>query len=171
MLVATIPPLNFTEHAKADDSPTFDPQDSDWWNAGWLYSKKITIDHDQVSSDLTNFPVCINITDSDIASDAQSELQTANTANNAYYIDWTEYAPNISSLSSYGYTPTNLSTGYIQYNHSANGQEAGYWEATARPVPCDCDEDVGRWTQTASNGTKVWRNNSELQAWRNNLGI
>jgi hypothetical protein len=104
-------------------------------------------------------------------SDTQSELHTANTANMMYYMDYMEFAPTLSALSSYGYTPSELSTGYVEYNRSADGQEAGYWEATARPIPCDCDEDIGRWTQTASTGQKVWRNNSELQTWRNNLGI
>ena len=103
--------------------------------------------------------------------EAQSELHTANTANTAYYVDYAEFAPTLSALSDYGYTPSELSTGYLQYNRSANGQEAGYWEATKRLVPCSTDEDAGRWTQTASTGQKVWRNNTELQSWKNSLGI
>jgi len=43
-----------------------------WWNLNWLYRKTITIDHSLVCDDLTDFPVLIDITDSDLASNAQS---------------------------------------------------------------------------------------------------
>ena len=39
---------------------------------GWLYRKKIIIDHNKVAEDLTNFPMLINITDSDLSLKAQS---------------------------------------------------------------------------------------------------
>jgi hypothetical protein len=39
---------------------------------GWLYQKQITIDHTKVASDLTNFPILISITDSDLQAKAQS---------------------------------------------------------------------------------------------------
>jgi len=32
-----------------------------WWHSNWTYKKSITIDHNQVPSDLSNFPVCINL--------------------------------------------------------------------------------------------------------------
>ena len=45
-----------------------------WWNTTWTYRKKITIDHDTVSSTLVNFPVLINLaSDSSLASRAQSD--------------------------------------------------------------------------------------------------
>jgi len=44
-----------------------------WWNSSFTYSKLITIDHTQVPQTLTNFPVCINITDADLASFAQAD--------------------------------------------------------------------------------------------------
>jgi len=43
-----------------------------WWNVDWKYRKEITIDHTKVSADLSNFPVLIDITDSDLASKAQA---------------------------------------------------------------------------------------------------
>jgi len=46
---------------------------ADWYDSDWEYRKQVTIDSAQVSSNLTNFPICINITDSDLASDAQSD--------------------------------------------------------------------------------------------------
>jgi len=46
--------------------PPFDPFDE-----GWLYRKKITINHLQVDGDLKSFPVLISVVDSDLASKAQ----------------------------------------------------------------------------------------------------
>ena len=40
---------------------------------GWLYRKKIIIDHEKVSCDLINFPVLINITDPDLRDKAQPD--------------------------------------------------------------------------------------------------
>ena len=44
-----------------------------WYGANWLYRKAITIDATQVDADLTNFPVLIDITDTDLASGAQTD--------------------------------------------------------------------------------------------------
>ena len=46
---------------------------SSWWNVSWQYRKAITIDHTKVNGDLSNFPILIDVTDSDIASKAQSD--------------------------------------------------------------------------------------------------
>jgi hypothetical protein len=48
--------------------PTGGPFDSDWG-----YKKKITINSSKVASDLTDFPVLVSITDSDLSSRAQSD--------------------------------------------------------------------------------------------------
>ena len=46
-----------------------------WWDVSWGYKKQITLSSGQVvgSSDLKNFPICINITDSDLQNHAQSD--------------------------------------------------------------------------------------------------
>ncbi len=44
----------------------FDPFDE-----GWLYRKKITIDHDEVEGDLSEFPVLVSVVDSDLKNKAQ----------------------------------------------------------------------------------------------------
>ncbi len=44
----------------------FDPFDE-----GWLYRKKITIDHDLVEGDLSDFPVLVSVVDSDLRDKAQ----------------------------------------------------------------------------------------------------
>ncbi|UCD13805.1 MAG: DUF2341 domain-containing protein [Thermoplasmatales archaeon] len=48
--------------------PPFDPFDE-----GWQYRKKITIDHTKVAGDLTNFPVLVSITDTDLRDRAQGD--------------------------------------------------------------------------------------------------
>lgn len=44
-----------------------------WWNCNWAYRKKITISSSQVADNLTNFPIIVSITDSDLASNAQDD--------------------------------------------------------------------------------------------------
>jgi hypothetical protein len=46
--------------------PPFDP-----FEEGWKYRKKITIDHYKVAGDLSDFPVLVNIVDSDLKNKAQ----------------------------------------------------------------------------------------------------
>jgi len=51
---------------------TTETEPTSWWDTGWLYRKNITIDHTKISATLTGFPVLIDITDSDLQSEAQS---------------------------------------------------------------------------------------------------
>jgi hypothetical protein len=44
-----------------------------WWNTSWNYRKEITIDHTKVFSTNTNFPLLIQITDTDLKLKAQSD--------------------------------------------------------------------------------------------------
>ncbi len=76
LLVLIIIPLQ-KEEVKADDSVDVDESVffpmSDWWNENWSYCKEITINYSQVEGNLVNFPVCINITDTDLRDHAQSD--------------------------------------------------------------------------------------------------
>jgi hypothetical protein len=49
------------------------PASAIWWNNEWTCRKKITINHSLVVADLTNFPVLIDVTDSDLANKAQDD--------------------------------------------------------------------------------------------------
>lgn len=45
-----------------------------WYNASWLYRKKITIDYTKVAGTLTNFPVLVSLTsDSDLTAKAKAD--------------------------------------------------------------------------------------------------
>jgi MSHA biogenesis protein MshQ len=43
-----------------------------WWNGAWPYRKALTIDYTNVDGDLTDFPVLIELTDAEVATNAQS---------------------------------------------------------------------------------------------------
>src|SRR3990172_9436389 len=46
---------------------------SDWYSSGWLYRKKITIDHTKVAANQSDFPIVLSLaSDSDLASKAQN---------------------------------------------------------------------------------------------------
>lgn len=44
-----------------------------WWNSNWDYRKLITVNHSLVDCDLSDFPILVDITDSDLASKAQDD--------------------------------------------------------------------------------------------------
>jgi len=46
-----------------------------WWNPDWSYRKEITIDHTKVNETVSAFPVLIEVTDSDLASKAQTDAE------------------------------------------------------------------------------------------------
>ncbi|MFH1100655.1 MAG: DUF2341 domain-containing protein [Methanobacteriota archaeon] len=46
---------------------------SGWWNRNWGYSKKIVIDHTKIQSNLTDFPIIVNITSPDFITHAQTD--------------------------------------------------------------------------------------------------
>jgi len=48
------------------------------WLSGYSHRKKIVIDHTQVAADLTDFPVLVNITDTELASEANGGYVTSN---------------------------------------------------------------------------------------------
>jgi hypothetical protein len=46
---------------------------SPWWNTGWNCRKRLVIDHNKVGSDLSTFPVLVDMTDSDLANKARTD--------------------------------------------------------------------------------------------------
>jgi hypothetical protein len=44
-----------------------------WWNDSWSYRKAIVINHEQVTGDLTNFPVLVSLTDENLGNHAQDD--------------------------------------------------------------------------------------------------
>ena len=56
-----------------DGSDGYDYESSTWWDSGWDYRKLITINSSQVPANLNNFPILVNITDTDLRDDAQND--------------------------------------------------------------------------------------------------
>lgn len=46
---------------------------SDWYDGDWLYRKQITVNSSQVEIDAVDYPLLVNITDTDLANDARTD--------------------------------------------------------------------------------------------------
>jgi len=110
-----------------------------WWNTSFGYRKLITINSSQISADLTNFPVLVNITDTDLRDDAQNngndiaftnstgvklnhEIDSFNGATGELFA-WV----NVTSLSSASDTEI-----YMYYGNSSSGAQenpTGVWDS------------------------------------------
>jgi len=51
----------------------YDYEGSTWWSSSWGYRKLIIINSSQVDADLTNFPILVNTTDTDLRDKAQND--------------------------------------------------------------------------------------------------
>ena len=56
-----------------NENDSFDFEGSTWWNSNWDYRKLITVNSSQVPANLNNFPILVNITDTDLRDDAQND--------------------------------------------------------------------------------------------------
>ena len=67
--------LTFASDVGKTKTISFDTDNTDcaWYNSNWLSRKSITINYDKVLDDLTNFPVMVSITDSDLRDNAQAD--------------------------------------------------------------------------------------------------
>ncbi|PIT91528.1 hypothetical protein COU12_02635, partial [Candidatus Jorgensenbacteria bacterium CG10_big_fil_rev_8_21_14_0_10_54_38] len=99
----------------------------DWYNSDWLYRKKITLK--QASSTLSNFPVLVSLSDTDLASNAQADgddiLFTSSDGTTRLNHDLDEYESggldawvNIPTLSSSAATDI-----YMYYGNAATSSE------------------------------------------------
>ncbi|MBE3136011.1 MAG: DUF2341 domain-containing protein, partial [Thermoplasmata archaeon] len=71
LVVVLFFPVMHSQENRANALPL---DNTNWWDTTWPYRKLITIDHTNVASDLTNFPVVINISqDTDLATRAQDD--------------------------------------------------------------------------------------------------
>jgi len=114
-----------------------------WYDADWKYRKLITIDHTNIPSTLSNFPVLISFdTDSDLAVDAQSDGDdicfidySDNTTKLNHEIEWFNGTSgelstwvNVTSLSSIADTKL-----WMYYGNSVCGSQQnkqGVWDAS-----------------------------------------
>jgi len=119
----------------------YDFESSTWWNSGWINRKLITVNSSLVDSDLVNFPILVNITDSDLASDAQDDgddiafvLYSDNTTKLNHEIEWFNGTSgelvawvNVTSLSSSQNTKIWMYYGNSVCNNQQN--PTGVWDS------------------------------------------
>jgi len=129
-----------------------------WWNTDWQYRESITINHTKVSADLTNFPVLIDITDSGVASHAQSngdDIAFTDYDGNKLNHEIESYDSSAPHLVSWVNVPSLSSTTdtilYMYYgNPSANNQEnrTGVWDSNFLMV-----QHLNNYTGTVQDST------------------
>ncbi|MBE3123082.1 MAG: DUF2341 domain-containing protein, partial [Thermoplasmata archaeon] len=141
-------------------------QGDSWWNTNWSCRKMITIDYTKVTGPLTNFPVLINLTDSDLKTKAQSngydivftnkigiklnhEIERYRNSDGRL-IAWV----NVTALSNTGNTIL-----YMYYNNTISGNQqnpSGVWDSNYVMVQ-HLEESSGVITDSTSfhsNGTE-----------------
>ena len=99
--------------------------------------------------------------------DAQSMARNIGTGNEAYYMDYNEYAPDLATLQSEAYISsyTLSDTGAFQYWLKGDKNDAAHWEGTTRTYR----GVVGRFVYQQSVGTVQFMTPSEFTTWYNNL--
>jgi len=115
-----------------------------WWNSDWHIRKELTINHNQVTSQLSNFPVLVKLVDSDLAAYAQSDADdlvftdyNANKLNHEieYYNSSNgELVCWVNCTSVYSDVDTHI---YIYYGNSDCGSQqnpSGVWDSSYKSV-------------------------------------
>jgi hypothetical protein len=140
-----------------------DPTGS-WWNTQWNYRKLLTMDTTKISGMLVNFPILVQLTDSDLASHVQSTgndicfvLYSDNTTKLnheiEYYNSGTLYAwVNITRLSS----TTNTKI-WMYYGNAGSGNQQnkyGTWNSKYKAV-YHLDENGPPYVDSTSNKNNI----------------
>jgi hypothetical protein len=133
-----------------------------WFNSSWTYRKNITIDSANIDATLTNFPVLINITDSDLITDAQDDgddivftnLTGSKLDHEIEYFDnstgWLIAWVRIPSLSSSSNTTIQM---YYNNSDASNQQNStGVWDSNFLGVWHLGEVSGGPYADSTSNG-------------------
>ena len=152
---------------------------STWWNSAWTYRENITISSSLIDSDLTNFPILVNITSNNLSSKAQSdgddivftnasgtklnhEIENY-TSSNGKLIAWV----NVTSVSS------SLDTTIFMYygNSNCDNQEnaAGTWDSNYVMVQHLNETSGTHYDSTSNNVDGTWVGDSD--GTQDTLGI
>ena len=146
-LSGTTTPQNVTMNGPVSVTANFGVASGPWYSVGgaWNYRKALTINHGQVAGSLTNFPVLISVTDSDLAAGAQASgndiLFTAADGVTKLNHEIEQYVSGTGQLIAWVQVPSVSSASdtviYMYYgNASAAGQAnaAGVWDANYQGV-------------------------------------
>jgi hypothetical protein len=142
-----------------------------WWNPNWLYRKQVKIDHTQVTADLTNFPLLINLTDTDLASKAQSngyDIAFADNNGNKLSHEIESYSSTSGRLVAWVKTNLSHTTDTILYmyygNPTAPNQQDknGVWDSNYKMVQ-HLSETSGTHYDSTANGKNAAPNGGVSQ--------
>jgi hypothetical protein len=138
------------------------PQGDPWLDPDWQYRKSITIDHTKVSANLTDFPVLVDITDSELGSKARTDgndiVFTASSGNDKLNHEIESYTSPSGHLVAWVNVPGLSSTVdtvlYMYYgNPSAANQQNGtsVWDSDFKMVQ-HLSETSGTQHDSTANG-------------------
>jgi uncharacterized repeat protein (TIGR02543 family) len=145
---------------------------TNWWNNAWQYRRTITIDHLKVSSDQTDFPVLVDLTDSGLTLKAQTDgddfvFTDANQAKLSHEIEL--YESGTGHLVAWIKIPLLSSTTdtvlYMYYGNpsSANQQDTtAVWD-TSNKLILHLDEKTGTHYDSTVNGNNGTPYNGVIQ--------
>jgi len=116
-----------------------------WYNLNWVYRKKITIDCTKIDSDLSDFPVLVSITDSDLKKHAKSDCSDlVFTASDGT----TKLKREIESYSS----ATGVLTVWVKISSISSGSDTVFYMYYGNPNGSETN-NTGTWD---SNYVSVW---------------
>jgi hypothetical protein len=146
---------------------------NDWYNAGWGYREKITIDHTKVSADLTDFPFLVSLaSDADLASTAQSNGNDIvfTSANGTTKLDHEieQYVAGTGQLVAWVRVPSLSSVIdtviFVYYGNSSCGNQqnpSGVWNSSYKAV----------WHMSETSGTTIKDSTSNGNTGTPNGGV
>lgn len=128
LLIATVVPPVLSE-----------PSDS-WWNLEWNYRKLLSINATKITGTLSNFPILLQVTDSDLAAHAQPN------GNDIVFIN---YNDNITRLNHEIEHYTNGSlTAWVNVTRISNTSDTKLWMYYGNPT-CPSQQNIpGTWDDT-----------------------
>ena len=133
-----------------NQTENFDFEGSTWWNSNWGYRKLITINASKVSADLTNFPVLIKTTDSDLASYAQND------GDDIAFVLWSDNTTKINhEIEFFNKTSGNLVC-WINVTYLSSTVNTKIWMYYGNAVCSNQQNPTGVWD---SNYVGVWHLN------------
>lgn len=111
-----------------------------WWNAEWNYRKLITINATKISGTLVNFPVLLQLTDSDLAAHAQS------TGNDIVFIFYSDNTTKFNH--EIEYYSSGILHAWVNVTRLSNTSETKIWMYYGNPT-CPPQENIaGTWDST-----------------------
>ena len=132
--------INDSQKIKKDNSGSQPIDQENWWNDAWLYRKNITIDHLNISSNLNNFPLLINL--------SNSNFDFSHAKTNGEDIRFINYEDNITQFYyEIEYWNSSSSNAYIWVNitNISNTSDTKLWMYYGNPAASDGQNPNNVW--------------------------